>query len=94
MNIRDFKKMAAGDKDEADESILIKPEAHESRAAIQEPAGNIGGHPNDPQRERREVVHTSRPKQIGVHVERRHLKLPSDKEWASTLKKIFAEGRI
>jgi hypothetical protein len=44
----------------------------------------------DAQRERCEVVQIPRPAEIPVHVGRRHLKLPSDEEWASTLKRIFA----
>jgi hypothetical protein len=48
----------------------------------------------DAQGERCEVGQIPRPAQISVHLERKVLRLtPSDRNWISTIKEIFTEGR-
>jgi len=77
-----------------DLSIEPWPESELQDTPIEEMPEVYEGNRFDAQREHCEVIRAPQRKQIPVHVERRHLKLPSDKEWASTLRRIFAEGRI
>jgi hypothetical protein len=81
MRTKDYKRAAAGDFDEDIDLTSLKPEADE-------------GVRLEVQHERGEVVEIPQLAQITAHVERKILRLkPSDRNWLSVIKKIFAEGR-
>ena len=79
MKNQDYKKLAGADKDEGDD---LGPINKEVEARTQEPAGNIGGHPNEP------------PAKNQDRDNRKKSKLrPSDRTWWKELTWILAGRR-